>query len=652
MRVLLFLLCLSTALLGRCWASSDGFDDVLKMAKAGLGEDVMLAYVQNSQVAYNPNVDEMVFLANAGVPQKVIAAMLERGKALRENAAAATVAATPPPVAAPGIETPPPVVAAPPPVQPIPKDFNPAPLPVDPQPPPVQPVTTFIPADPSQPPPVVTQVVDQTPPPPPPIPEGGVTVSYFYEAMGPYGIWISDPEFGWVWQPNEAINNPHWRPYVHRGHWVWTDQGWFWDSKYPWGWAAFHYGRWQLALNGWVWVPDTVWAPAWVSFRQSDSHFGWAPLPPHTTLDVHLGLLFHGKHVDAGFDFGLSTDHFTFVAANHFMEPSMEKVAVPPAQAAPIFQKTTIVNNYTVNNVTNVTNNNSTNNVTTNNTTNNNTTNNTVNRTNNVVNSGISPQAVAAATNKPVQTVSLADASTKPGATAHNAKMSGNQLTVFRPSVAATTADTPVTLAQRRPNAVHLDPVSAAKVSTASATPAASTATVSTASTASTAPKSTSTVTTAAPTGPAISSAATPTTRTASTASTPATSTPIANVAPTSASPSVPPTPPTPPAHPHTAPPSASTPPTSPTPPAHDAPVTSTPPTPPTPPAHSAPPPHDNPAVAAEAQAKEMLNEAKQELKLGHTNEAKDLLHRIIKLYPQTPSAEAAKEKLQAMGSK
>src|SRR5258708_2220466 len=118
--ILILLLCLA----GQCQASSDGIDDVLRLAKAGMTEEVLIAYVQNSQVAYNPNVDEIVFLNNSGIPQKVIAAMLERGKALREEAG--TVA-----TATPVIEAPPPAFApAPPPVEQAAPIFSAAPPPI------------------------------------------------------------------------------------------------------------------------------------------------------------------------------------------------------------------------------------------------------------------------------------------------------------------------------------------------------------------------------------------------------------------------------------------------------------------------------------------------------------------------------------------
>ena len=57
---------------------------------------------------------------------------------------------------------------------------------------------------------------------------------------------------------------------MNDGHWVYTDDGWYWDSNYEWGWAAFHYGRWNHVDNyNWVWSPDTVWAmPSWVELAR------------------------------------------------------------------------------------------------------------------------------------------------------------------------------------------------------------------------------------------------------------------------------------------------------------------------------------------------------------------------------------------------
>ena len=105
-------------------------------------------------------------------------------------------------------------------------------------------------------------------------------VSYadFYNGLAPYGQWIQEPQYGYMWAP--AVEGDF-RPYYTNGKWVMTEMGNLWASEYPWGWAAFHYGRWTYdSYYGWLWIPGGSWAPAWVSWRAGDGVFGWAPLGP------------------------------------------------------------------------------------------------------------------------------------------------------------------------------------------------------------------------------------------------------------------------------------------------------------------------------------------------------------------------------------
>ena len=107
-----------------------------------------------------------------------------------------------------------------------------------------------------------------------------VTVSYqsFYDELSPYGQWIADSEYGYVWVPNV---DDEFRPYFTDGFWAWTEYGNTWVSDYPWGWAAFHYGRWIFnEYYGWIWVPGTTWSPGWVAWRWGGGFYGWAPLMP------------------------------------------------------------------------------------------------------------------------------------------------------------------------------------------------------------------------------------------------------------------------------------------------------------------------------------------------------------------------------------
>ena len=103
----------------------------------------------------------------------------------------------------------------------------------------------------------------------------------FYDQLSGDGHWIFAENYGYVFQPKIAENNPDWRPYTN-GHWEAADRGWYWDTDEPFGWATYHYGRWaNIDGTGWVWTPGIDWSPAWVSWRICDKGFvGWAPLPP------------------------------------------------------------------------------------------------------------------------------------------------------------------------------------------------------------------------------------------------------------------------------------------------------------------------------------------------------------------------------------
>lgn len=108
-----------------------------------------------------------------------------------------------------------------------------------------------------------------------------LSLGAFYDALSPYGDWISVGAHGRVWRPHAYVVGTDFQPYSTRGHWVYTDYGWSFESDFEWGWAPFHYGRWYVDQDyGWVWAPDTTWGPAWVDWREGSGYVGWAPLPP------------------------------------------------------------------------------------------------------------------------------------------------------------------------------------------------------------------------------------------------------------------------------------------------------------------------------------------------------------------------------------
>jgi hypothetical protein len=280
--------------------------EVIRLAQSGVGDDVVLAYIQNSAGGFNLSADQILYVRDVGLSSEIISAMLNKDANSRN---------------------------APPSAQPLPS--APAPQPAPPLAPtvPVEaPLTPQEPAEVSSPP---------------------VQVNYFYSSLSPYGSWVDLEGVGWCWQPSAVVVNRAWQPYCDHGHWVSTDAGWFWQSDYSWGWAPFHYGRWQLHPRcGWVWLPDTVWGPSWVIWRSSGDRCGWAPLPPHAVFDVRLGWTFNGLRVRSDFDFGLRPSHFTFVGLHDFNERDLGHHRLPAAEVTKIYNNTTIINNYTVNNTT------------------------------------------------------------------------------------------------------------------------------------------------------------------------------------------------------------------------------------------------------------------------------------------------------------
>lgn len=176
--------------------------------------------------------------------------------------------------------------------------------------------------------------------------ELSATYDVFYDRLAPEGQWFYDDDYGYVWQPDVASDSD-WRPYSD-GHWVWTDRGWCWVSNEDFGWATYHYGRWvRVSGVGWIWVPGDEWAPAWVSWRQSDDgdYCGWAPLPPESTVSVGVGV---SSWCDTYFDIGPIA--FTFIRFHDFWRPSYRGYYLPPQQNVTIINRTTNITNITYNN--------------------------------------------------------------------------------------------------------------------------------------------------------------------------------------------------------------------------------------------------------------------------------------------------------------
>ena len=118
-----------------------GLGEVVKLAQAGVGEEVILAYIEKFPGAFNVGADQILYLNDLGVPSTVITSMLKHD-------GSQAVAAAPVPTA---LQTQ---------------------------------VVSNIPLNTALPAPAAP--VAQAAPAPPPSPE----VSYFYDSLSPYGSWI------------------------------------------------------------------------------------------------------------------------------------------------------------------------------------------------------------------------------------------------------------------------------------------------------------------------------------------------------------------------------------------------------------------------------------------------------------------------------
>ena len=359
-------------------ATSPGLAEVVKLAQAGVGEEVILAYIEKYSGKFQVGSEQILYLNDLGISTAVMTAMLKHDGADTSLATAPTTTEPPPgvttPTGAPGAQGGnPPLVTAP--LTPQGQTYEAAP-------------------------PTVTTTVA-----PPPTSD---EVAYFYDTLSPYGSWVYLSGYGWCWQPTVAVSVPTWRPYCDRGRWYWSDAGWYWNSDYSWGWAAFHYGRWyHHAGSGWVWRPGLAWGPSWVSWRYYDGYCGWAPLPPEAHFVVGSGFTYYGRHATVGFDFGLAPFHYTFVSVNNFCDYSPYRYAVPHTRVQNFYRNTTVVNNYIVGN------------------------------NNRIVNNGIGRETVARSSTTRIREVSIRERPVSNMAQVRGDRIErqGNQTVVYRPEL-------------------------------------------------------------------------------------------------------------------------------------------------------------------------------------------------------------------------
>jgi hypothetical protein len=291
---------------------------VIRLVQSGVEQSVILGYINNSSSLFNLDSDQIIYLNDIGVPSEVVTAMMQRDQQLKQMSVTA------------GTQT-------------------------------TQPSST-------------TEVATEQP--------AVVTQNYFYDTLSPYGGWVNVEGYGMCWRPTVVIYNGDWQPYCDHGHWVYTNCGWYWVSDYSWGWTTFHYGRWfHHPRHGWCWWPDTTWGPSWVTWRYSDDYCGWAPLPPYTAYQSGVGIVFQGRNVSVGFDFGLNAGAFTFVRTRDFCDPHPRRHRIGSGEVGQIYNHTTVINNINVQN-------------------------------NTIVNTGIAPEHITTVTRTPIHQVEIRETTT------------------------------------------------------------------------------------------------------------------------------------------------------------------------------------------------------------------------------------------------
>ena len=161
--------------------------------------------------------------------------------------------------------------------------------------------------------------------------QGNVSFQVFYDQLSPYGQWINNPNYGYVWLPNAG---PDFSPYSTAGHWIYTEYGWTWVSDYSWGWAPFHYGRWDYdSFYGWMWVPDNEWGPSWVTWRRGNGYYGWEPMGPGITVNMSFGRTYSSHN-----------DHWMFVRDRDFERSDVNHYYVNRNEHTTIITNTVIIN--------------------------------------------------------------------------------------------------------------------------------------------------------------------------------------------------------------------------------------------------------------------------------------------------------------------
>ncbi|MBP6757639.1 MAG: hypothetical protein KA133_00185 [Flavobacterium sp.] len=166
-----------------------------------------------------------------------------------------------------------------------------------------------------------------------------VTINFqvFYDNLSPYGDWVYNPNYGYVWVPDVDYG---FAPYNTDGYWTFTNAGWTWISDYSWGWAPFHYGRWLYDdYYGWSWIPGDEWGPGWVTWRRSEGYYGWAPIGPGISITFAYSS-----------GYRVPNNQWTFVRDRDFGRTNINNYYIDNTSNITIIRNSTVINNVQVDN--------------------------------------------------------------------------------------------------------------------------------------------------------------------------------------------------------------------------------------------------------------------------------------------------------------
>jgi hypothetical protein len=157
---------------------SPALEEVLKLAQAGVSDEVMLAYITSSTTFFNVTSDAIVYLNDLGVSNNVITSLIQHDSTPEMQARKQMANA----------------------VHPLPKDLALTSPATNVYPPSVAQTTEPVPVDTNVPPPPAGAEATTVAPPA----EQPESVSYFYSSLAPYGSWIDVDGYGLCWQPTVA----------------------------------------------------------------------------------------------------------------------------------------------------------------------------------------------------------------------------------------------------------------------------------------------------------------------------------------------------------------------------------------------------------------------------------------------------------------